>query len=168
MLHTADLTLRPLTAADAPAMFKNWTWDERVARYCRWHPHTDLSQTEQLVQMYLTDGNPYRWGIEFEGELIGVIDVVDSDSECATLGYVLGHDYWNRGFMSQALAAVIGHLFSCGFSEVAAEHHIDNGASGRVMEKCGMRFVGMRKTQRKFGSDELCDVKCYRIHKEAQ
>lgn len=163
MLHTADLTLRPLTADDAPSMYNNWTWDERVARFCRWYPHTDLSQTEQLLQNYLTDGNPLRWGIEWHNELIGMIDVVNADRECATLGYVLSHDYWNRGFMSQALAAVIEHLFSCGFSAVAAEHHAENGASGRVMEKCGMRFIGTRTTQRKFGSEETCLVKCYRI-----
>lgn len=160
---TARLLLRPLREDDAPAMFKNWTWDERVAEYCRWYPHTNLSQTEQLLQIYLSDGNVYRWGIELDGQLIGVIDVVDADDECATLGYVLSHDHWNCGYMSEALAAVIEHLFSCGFAAVAAEHHVDNPASGRVMEKCGMRFVGMRQTQRKFGSDELCDVKCYRI-----
>lgn len=168
VLTTPRLILRPLKADDAPAMFKNWTRDGRVAEYCRWYPHTDLSQTEQLLQIYLTDGNPYRWGIERDGELIGVIDVVEANDECATLGYVLSHEYWNKGYMTETLAAVIEHLFSCGFAAVAAEHHVDNPASGRVMEKCGMRFVGMRKTQRKFGSDELCDVKYYRIQETEQ
>lgn len=162
-LQTTRLILRALQKDDAPAMYKNWTWDERVARYCRWYPHTDLSQTEQLLHMYLSDGNAYRWGIERGGELIGVIDVVDQTEVCATLGYVLSHNHWNQGYMSEALAAVIEHLFSCGFAAVAAEHHVENMASGRVMEKCGMRFVGMEKAQRKFGSEETCDVKCYRI-----
>lgn len=166
MLQTEDLILRPLTADDAPAMFRNWTWDERVARFCRWHPHTELAQTEQLLDFYLSDEKAYRWGIEWQGELIGIIDVVESDKDCATLGFVLGYDYWNRGFMSQALAAVIQDLFALGFSTVAAEHHVENTASGRVMEKCGMTYVGTRTTQRKFGSDETCLVKRYRILRE--
>ena len=49
---------------------------------------------------------------------------------------------------------------------IIGKHHIDNHASGRVMEKCGMRFVGLSKTQAKFGSDEECDVKCYELNKQ--
>ncbi len=169
ILSTPRLTLRPLTKDDASAMFRNWTWDERVSRYCRWFPHTDLSQTEDLLQLYLEqakDGFDYRWGIELDNELIGIIDVVEIEGDCAFIGYVIGHDYWNNGYMSEALSAVIDHLFSCGFSAVAAEHHIDNPASGRVMEKCGMHYVGTRTAIRKFGSEETCILKCYR--REAQ
>lgn len=169
ILTTPRLTLRPLTKDDAPAMFKNWTWDERVSRYCRWFPHETLSQTEDLLQIYLEqaeNGFDYRWGIEKDGELMGIIDVVETQDDCATIGYVIGHEFWNKGYMSESLSAVIEYLFSCGFSTIKAEHHIDNPASGRVMEKCGMRYVGNRTGIRKFGSQETCILKCYQ--REAQ
>ncbi len=35
VIETERLLLRPLTDNDAAEMFKSWTWDERVARYCR-------------------------------------------------------------------------------------------------------------------------------------
>ena len=41
-LYTDRLVLRPFKKNDAEAMYKNWTYDERVARYCRWHPHTSI------------------------------------------------------------------------------------------------------------------------------
>ena len=56
-------------------------------------------------------------------------------------------------------------VFDDGIETIKAEHHIDNIASGRVMEKCGMNFTHNDKAQRKFGSAETCDVKCYEIRK---
>ena len=35
---------------DAKEMFKNWTYDERVAKYCRWYPHPNIEATEQLLE----------------------------------------------------------------------------------------------------------------------
>lgn len=48
-------------------------------------------------------------------------------------------------------------------TEITACHHVDNPASGRVMEKCGMSFTGTAQAQEKFGSDKTCTVKCYSI-----
>lgn len=45
-LYTNRLTLRPFREGDAAVMYKNWTYDERVARYCRWHPHNSIAETE--------------------------------------------------------------------------------------------------------------------------
>ncbi|MBP3414909.1 MAG: GNAT family N-acetyltransferase [Clostridia bacterium] len=172
VLKTQRLTLRPFCDNDAEAMFKGWTYDERVARYCRWYPHKSIETTKQLLKMYLDEaagGFTYRWAIEIAEtqELCGCIDVVDisDDGKTASVGYVLSFDKWNRGYMTEALEAVIEKLFCEGFEAVSAVHYIDNIASGRVMEKCGMKYVGNDKTLYKYGSDELCDVKVYEIRK---
>ena len=172
VIKTERLLLRPLTDADADEMFKNWTWDERVSRYCRWHPHKSIDETKQLLKIYKTQaesGFDYRWGIELEAGsvLIGIIDVVSlsDDKLTATVGYNLAYDYWNKGYATEALNAVIIYLFENGVNRIVAEHHIDNNASGRVMEKCGMKFTHFSKTKAKFGSDKLCNVKCYEINK---
>lgn len=172
ILKTKRLLLRPLNSNDAESMFKNWTFDERVARYCRWYPHKSVDETKQLLKMYLEQaarGFDYRWGIVLQetNELIGCIDVVDlsDDNKTAIIGYVLSHKYWNNGISTEALSAVITKLFDDDIEIIKAEHHIDNIASGRVMEKCGMKFTHNDKAQRKFGSDKKCDVKCYEIKK---
>lgn len=170
ILQTNRLTLRPFREGDAEMMYHNWTLDERVAKYCRWYPHESVEVTKELLKMYLDDaalGFEYRWAITFrdEDEPIGAIDVVEvsEDGKNAEVGYVLSHKYWGQGIMTEALKTVIRTLFACGFSEIKACHHVDNPASGRVMEKCGMRFIGMAQTQEKFGSDKTCEVKCYSI-----
>ena len=170
IIKTERLLLRPLNETDAAEMFKNWTWDERVARYCRWHPHKSIEETKQLLKMYKSQtekGFDYRWGITLRdgNDLIGVIDVIDlsEDKKTAEIGYNLAYDYWNNGYATEALGGVINNLFNNGVDRIISKHHIDNPDSGRVMEKCNMRFTGLSKTQAKFGSDEECDVKCYEL-----
>jgi len=172
IIKTERLFLRPLIDKDAAEMFKNWTWDERVAKYCRWYPHKSIEETKQLLKMYIRqaeNGFDYRWGIILKdsNNLIGIIDVVDlsEDKKTAEVGYVLAYDYWNNGYLTEALKAVITELFNDGVETVIADHHVENIASGRVMEKCGMKFTHFSKAKAKFGSDELCDVKCYEIKK---
>ncbi len=172
IIKTNRLLLRPLSFNDAEQMFQNWTFDERVARYCRWHPHKSIDETKQLLKMYLKqaeNGFDYRWGVELKdtNELIGCIDVVSlsNENKTAAVGYVLSHKYWNKGILTEALSAVITKLFDDGIEIIQAEHHIDNIASGRVMEKCGMKFTHNDITKAKFGSNETCDVKCYEIRK---
>ena len=42
-IETARLFLRPFRTDDAEMMYQNWTYDERVAQYCRWYPHQSVS-----------------------------------------------------------------------------------------------------------------------------
>lgn len=52
-ITTKRLILRHFCVGDAEAMFKNWTYDERVARYCRWYPHKSIEETKRLLDMYI-------------------------------------------------------------------------------------------------------------------
>ena len=123
----------------------------------------------KMYKIQAESGFDFRWGIELKSnrELIGIIDVVDlsKDKKTAEVGYNLAYDYWNNGYATEALGGIINNLFNNGVDRIISKHHIDNPASGRVMEKCGMRFVGLTKTQAKFGSEEQCNVKCYELCK---
>ena len=164
-IYTKRLILRQFKASDAEAMFENWTYDERVAKYCRWYPHKDVDTTKALLDIYFDENPEYRWAITLKGndEPIGAIDVVDicDDNKTAKMGYVLSYRYWNSGIVTEALNSVIDKLFSMNFTKIIAEHHVENIGSGRVMEKCGMKYTHKDKAQEKFGSDKLCDVLCY-------
>ena len=57
-------------------------------------------------------------------------------------GYWIGRELWGRGFMTEALEALLGHAFQdLGTEVVWAEHTVENIGSGRVMEHCGMQPV---------------------------
>ena len=165
ILHTDRLILRPFQPGDAPAMYKNWTYDERVAEYCRWYPHKSIAETIDYLQLCLE--SEYSWAITLNGidEPIGAVDVVDIDDGVPEIGYVLSYNYWGMGIMTEAVKAVISELFSCGFDKIIACHDIDNPASGKVMEKCGMTYTASKMAQKKFGSDEQCEVRYYQINR---
>lgn len=60
------------------------------------------------------------------------------------LGWYLGSAYWGRGYASEATELLLRFAFDVlGVGEVTAMAHPDNVASIRVLEKSGMRQVGM-------------------------
>ena len=79
------------------------------------------------------------------------------------LGYWVGVPYWNQGYATEASAALVDYGFSelC-LNRIQARHYVRNPASGRVMEKVGMRHEGlMRQHIRVRGEFE--DVSMYSI-----
>ena len=163
-LYTERLVLRPFREGDAEHMYRNWTSDERVSRYCRWDAHKSVSDTEEYLKMCLSA--EYCWAITLKDsdEPVGAIDLVGVNSFGVNeIGYVLSYDLWGKGLMTEAVKAVTAELLDCGFDKIGACHCVDNPASGRVMEKSGMTYVRNTMAQKKFASDELCMVRCYEI-----
>ena len=61
----------------------------------------------------------------------------------AALGYWLGEAYWHQGYMSEAASALTRFgLTGLGLHCIRARHSADNPASGRVLEKAGLRPAG--------------------------
>ena len=77
----------------------------------------------------------------------------------AEIGYSFSRDYWNRGYATQALTAVIRTAFHFlpDLNRIEAQHDIRNPASGRVMEKCGMKKEGILRS-RLYNKSEYVDV----------
>lgn len=52
------------------------------------------------------------------------------------------------------------------FERITGRHHVDNAASGRVMEKCGLKYEGTLRKIHKINTGSLVDCKYYSILKE--
>lgn len=66
------------------------------------------------------------------------------------LGYVFWSKFWGKGYATETLKIVIEYLIKeCNFHLVEAKHHASNPASGRVMEKAGMKKDGILRERRK-------------------
>lgn len=165
-LYTDRLILRPFNKDDAKAIYTNWTYDKRVSKYCRWYPHKDILETKQYLKMCMEKEYCFAITLKEKDEPIGCVDVVNINSAgVPEIGYVLSYNYWGKGIMTEAVAAIIDELFRCGYDVIIARHDVDNPASGKVMEKVGMTYVRNSMAEKKFGSDEQCEVKCYEIRK---
>lgn len=101
------------------------------------------------------------------GALIGAISLTYArDHGRAELGYWIGKPYWNQGYATEAADAILGFGFeTCGFHRIFAHHFTRNPASGRVMQKIGMRYEGtLRAHALKWGTYE--DIAIYGILNE--
>lgn len=170
LLSTPRLLLRPFQESDAQDMYDNWANDAHVTRYLTWIPHESVVFTQQLLKDWCAayvDPHVYNWAITWKDELIGNISVVylDDSHESASVGYCLGTKYWNQGFMTEALTAVVRFLFSqVGLHRIELCHAAQNPASGKVAQKCGFHYEGTkRECFKKALSGEFWDVVYYGI-----
>ena len=74
---------------------------------------------------------------------IGQITVVHIyDDGTAELGYCFSPNYWNKGYCTECVKAVIKFLFNeVNVTRIIAKHLNDNPASGKVMIKAGMKLI---------------------------
>lgn len=170
-IKTERLTLRRFSPDDADLAFKNWESDERVTKFLSWDPHQSPEETRKLFADWCEAyENPttYNWAIEYEGQPVGSISVVSISSkhEYAELGYCIGFDFWGKGIMTEAVKGVMDFLFNeVGMHRIAICHAVENPASGRVAEKCGLKYEGTQRERFKSRWGEFLDIKMWSILK---
>ncbi len=168
-LETQRLKLRYLRAGDGQTMFDNWTSDPEVPRYMTWNVHTSADTTKRVLKSWLEQygqSGCYRWGIELKetGELIGMTDVVEYiESNVPVIGYCSGRKWWNNGYMTEALKAVVDELFKDGYKEISIEAVRENIGSNRVIEKAGFVFTGTRVGPHSEAKPETVTINTYRL-----
>ena len=149
-LITSRLRLRKLTMADVPAFFERIGGSEEVTKYMLFQTHGDISETVASIEKALRRyeaGKNYRFGIALRetDELIGMIEPLRFEEETSTcsFAYMLGKEFWGKGYGTEALNAVMDFLFNkMEMERVEADHMAENIGSGAVMRKVGMVYTG--------------------------
>ena len=170
-IETDRLLLRKVEMNDAESIFNNWAKDPENVKYVTWKAHESIDETTRIVSSWISNYKSekyYRWMIVLKenNSVVGGIDVVSmfEDLECCEIGYILSKKYWNRGFMSEALNAVLDYLFcKVGFHRIHAKHDVSNPASGRVMEKNGLKYEGILRKFIRNNSGLWVDTAIYSI-----
>ena len=167
-LKTPRLTLRPFTPDDAQDMFTNWASDPEVTKFLTWPTHTTMEVSQWVCNDWVShyvELDYYQWAIVYDGHAIGSIAVVEHDDRVgkAHIGYALSRKMWHMGIMTEALQAVMDHLFDeVGYQRLEARHDPRNPHSGGVMKKCGMKYEGtLRRSD--VNNQGLCDACWYSI-----
>jgi ribosomal-protein-alanine N-acetyltransferase len=170
-LETERLILRRFREDDAEAMFKNWASDPEVPKFMTWELHSDVIETQKVLSDWINSyDNPeyYHWAIELKdiSEIIGSIgcDKVNNEIESVHMGYCIGSKFWHKGYMTEALTAVIRFLFEeVGVNRIQACHDPRNPNSGAVMKKCGLQYEGTHRQSGKNNMPGFCDEMWYAI-----
>jgi ribosomal-protein-alanine N-acetyltransferase len=82
-----------------------------------------------------------------DGALVGAIGLgLELDHGRAQLGYWVGRPYWGEGYATEAARELVRYAFEeLGLARVYAFRFATNPASGRVLEKIGMKHEGVRR-----------------------
>ena len=135
---------------DIVSFFDNINHDKEVLKYYVTDYVEDFENfsLEKMIEAF-RQTRKYILAIVLKesGEVIGNILQCNGTNRymnTVEVGYAIGKKYWNKGYMSEALKAMIDLLFESGVHKVNACHIPENIASGRVMEKCGMKYEGRK------------------------
>ncbi|MDX8344618.1 GNAT family N-acetyltransferase [Rossellomorea sp. YZS02] len=173
-IETDRLILRKLCLDDTQSAFDHWLSDERVSDHRVSPAHKNVAETkvrmEKVVGGYDSKEFCY-WGIELkDGQvLIGEIDLYDFNSSTGNceVSYSIGYNWWNKGYGTETLKAVVKFAFiHMNVHKLSAAHNTDNPASGRIMEKAGMKQEGIIRHMIRNAKGQYKDCAVYGILRE--
>ncbi len=168
-LETERLILRRLQKSDVDDVFA-YASDPEVARHVMWNAHASREESEIFLRMVVGQyrrGAEAPWGIVLKEEdrIIGTCGFITwhPAHARAEVGYAIGRHYWNRGYTTEAVWAVLAFGFeTLGLYRIEAICKVPNVASARVMEKLRMTYEGILRGY-VFTKGEHHDVKSYAI-----
>ena len=148
-LRTERLWLRPFRAEDAPRV-SALIDDPDIARNTLTIPHPyPKGLAETWIAGHADAWREARRGVWAvclaDGELVGAAGLhFEPAHRRAELGYWIGRVHWGRGIATEAVRALVEHAFDgLGLERVFAHHFTWNPASGRVLEKAGLKREGL-------------------------
>lgn len=151
-LRTARLCLRPFRPEDAPRV-SALIDDPEIARNTLTIPHP---YPGGLAERWIAGraeewaaGRKAVWAVcVADGELLGALGLhLEPAHRRAELGYWIGREHWGRGYATEAVRAVVDLAFDeLGLERVFAHHFAWNPASGRVLEKAGLKREGLLRS----------------------
>ena len=138
--QTSRLEISPILPGDKEAVLDLLT-DETVGRTYMLPEYKSRQEAEPLF-LRLTelgeDCSRYVAGVYLDGTFIGMMNETEIKGKQIEMGYAYLPAYYNRGYATEAFRGAISYLFTQGFETVIAGAFVENPASLRVMEKCGM------------------------------
>lgn len=151
VLETARLQLRQIVPDDAEAWLAVFNHPEVIHYLIDFkQPTTDLAEVSEIIgwtQDIFAQKTGIRWGITLKPNptLIGScgLDQYSPANRRADLGYELHYDYWRRGIMQEAAAAVLRFGFeTLNLHRIEANVTLGNEASAGFLRHMGFAQEG--------------------------
>lgn len=166
-IETERLALRWLRDEDVPHLFEIFS-NLEVMRYWSSPPLQDLAGAEALlreIRQYFEARTLFQWGVALKEDdrVIGTctLSSLSESNRRAEIGYALGRAWWGKGYMTEALPALLRFAFSTlDLHRIEADVDPRNLASLRSVESLGFRREGYLR-ERYFVNGEVQDSVIY-------
>jgi RimJ/RimL family protein N-acetyltransferase len=145
-IPAGHLILRPVRKSDA-GLIALYAGDRRVAEATQAIPHPlPPGAAEAWVARLMAGVGPEEaWVLDGSGtglaEVLGLITLTAIDRGQSEISYWVGPAFWNAGFASEAVAALV-QANPQKSRTIFAEVFQDNPGSARVLTNCGFAYIG--------------------------
>ena len=164
------IIIRDLSLKDEKAYF-DYSKSPNVGPNAGWKPVPSLDVARRVLSSQIMSGETYAIALKDSNKLIGTIscynNAVRKYNKANSLGFSLNEDYWNKGYMTEAVKLMIEYVFEktmCEILEVG--HHAENYGSKRVIEKCGFKYDGRFAMYKKLYDGRIIDADFYSMTKD--
>lgn len=164
------ITLRRFREEDY-SDFMEFSSDDQVMPIAGSRTLTNEALGRSVFFRKLADPDCFAIELREASKVIGTIkyqqDIRRYHVNSLSIGYELNRNYWNHGYMPEALELMIKNAFENKNIDVLGIGHFEgNDRSRRVIEKCGFKYEGhIRKAIKRFDGEILDDI-VYSITKE--
>ncbi len=159
------IIVRDLSFKDEEAFFE-YAKSPNVGPNAGWKPVESFELAKRLLAGQILAKDVFAIALKDSNKMIGSISIynygIRKYNKVKQLGFSLSEDYWNQGYMTEAVKLVIDYVFNktdCEVLEVG--HHAGNIASKRVIEHCGFIFDGRLCKYKKLYDGRLIDADFY-------
>lgn len=160
-IETQHLILRGWQMSDLDDLY-TYAKVDGVGQMAGWAPHQSLEESRSILTMFIAEKKTFAVVHKETGRVIGSVGLEEIDFEVTPescgreIGYVLSKDFWGKGFMPEAVNAVISYCFSyLHFDWITCGHYTWNHQSQRVVEKCNFQYVTDLIRQTHLGTEEI-------------
>ena len=141
VIETQRLILRDWKLSDLNDFSEMWT-NPNVTVPQGDLPKQSTVECMPLLEHLISAKNNYAVVLKNTGKVIGSVGLNEdagNNSDVRNLGYILNEDYWNNGYMIEALKGIVAN--GCNTLSAVFSKEIDNKKSLHIIEKLGFKFV---------------------------
>lgn len=147
IFETERLFIRKLEENDSEAMFEIYS-DKEAMKFRSNKPFENVVEAIEMIKHTETEfqlGLKFRYAIikKETNELIGTILYFSEypNSDCCTIGYSLGRNFWKQGFAFEIVIGFISYLKMLNFKELHAKVFKMNTDSIHLLNKTGFELI---------------------------
>lgn len=147
-LYTPRLVLRAVEDGDRQKVFEGFS-NAEVTRYFD-ITYSTYESTSVQMEWYATnrkEESGYAWAVcdKTSGDVMGIFSLyfINKNHKRAELGYWLLPPYWNKGFATEAITAILNYAKKeLNLHRISAEIEPANTASLKLLQKLGFKQDG--------------------------
>lgn len=166
MLETKRLVIRPFQEKDAEAFFA-CCQNPNLGNNAGWAPHKTIEESREILRnVFIGQENIWAMTLKDTQQLIGSIGIVPDpkreNPQVRMLGYWLDEAHWGKGYMTEAVKAVLNYGFNeLQLSLITANCYPHNKRSQQVLERNGFIYEGVLHQAELTYNGNILDHLCY-------